>query len=129
MSMKVQIERDACGNIIIQMLGDISYDNAAPLRQELQEILQQNPTVDVTINMQNVDFVGSSGIKQFVETLKIVNQKHTKVKLSNVRSEFIKVFKLYELTDEDLKTIIDDFENDETEDLSLRYGRPLTFHN
>ena len=43
MSMKVQIKRDACGDIIIQMRGDISYENAIPLREELQRILDENP--------------------------------------------------------------------------------------
>ena len=34
MSMKVQIERDAYGNIVIQMRGDISHENTAPLRKK-----------------------------------------------------------------------------------------------
>ena len=129
MSMKMQIERDVCGNIILQIRGDISYDTVTPLRKELQDILRQNPTTDVTINMQNVDFVGSSGIGKFVETLRIVNKNSPKVKLSNVRSEFIKVFQLYKFTEQDFKAIIDDFEKDETEGLGKYYGRPFTFHN
>ena len=120
--MKMQIERDVCGNIILQMKGDISYDTATPLRHKLQNILIKNPTADVTINMQNVDFVGSSGIGQFVETLRIVNEGHPKVKLSNVRSEFIKVFQLYNLNEKNLEAIIDDFEKDEVHTPSL----PLT---
>ena len=79
--------------------------------------------------MQNVDFVGSSDIGQFVETLKIVNEKRTKVKLRNVRSEFIKSFQLYELTEDDLRAIIEDFDDDQTRDLSMSYGRSCTFHN
>ena len=129
MSMKVQIERDANGNIIIQMRGDISYENTAPLREKLQNILYQNPTADITLNMQNVDFVGSSGIGQFVETLKSINQQHTKVRLSNVRSEFIKAFQLYQLTEQDLRAIIDDFDNDQTEGMGVNYGRLRTFQN
>ena len=127
--MKAWMERDACGNIIIQMRGDISYENAAPLRRELQNILCQNPTADITLNMQNVDFVGSSGIGQFVETIRILNKKSLKVRLRNVRSEFIKAFQLYKLTEHDLEVIIDDFENDETQELGLRYGRSQTFSN
>ena len=124
--MKVQVERDAHGNIIIQMKGGISYENTSPLREEIQGILSKNPTAAVTINMQNVDFVGSSGIGQFVETLKMVNEDHTKVRLSNVSPEFIKVFKLYQLSGVDLDQIMDDFENDEL-DGPNHYGRRFNF--
>lgn len=129
MSMKANLERDAIGNIIVQMNGDLNYENARPFEKELREILEENPTADITLNMQNIDFVGSSGIGQFVNTLKRVNEEKTKVRLSNVRAEFLKVFKLYDLSDADLSVIIDDFENDDTEGLSFRYGRKLTFQN
>ena len=76
--------------------------------------------------MQNVDFVGSSGIGQFVETLKIVNKNRTKVKLSNVRSEFLKSFQLYKLSEQDLKNMVNDFESDPVEGPAIRYGRPLS---
>lgn len=129
MSMKAQIERDANGNIIVQMKGDLDYENSAPFRNELLEIISENPTVDITLNMQNVDFVGSSGIGHFVSTLTTINRDQTKIRLSNVRSEFLKVFKLYNLTDDDMKIIIDDFDNEDTQDLAYRYGRKLTFSN
>ena len=127
--MKVEIDRDAFGNIIVRMKGDMSYENAAPLRNEIQSLLSKNPSASVTINMQNVDFVGASGIGQFVKTLKTVNRDQTKVRLSNVRSEFIKVFRIYDLTEQDMKKIIEDFDSDENESLGFRFGRRLPFNN
>ena len=129
MSMKAHIDRDSSGNIIIQMKGDFTYENSAPLRVELSEVINENPTSDITLNMQNIDFVGSSGIGHFVETLRICNVKRPIVRLSNVRTEFIKVFKLYDLTELDLKLIIEDFDNDETEGLAMNFGRRHTFSN
>ncbi len=129
MSMQALIERDANGNIIVRMKGDLNYENSALFKNELQEILTENPTVGITLNMQNIDFVGSSGIGQFVDTIKKVNKDRTKVRLANVRAEFLKVFKLYKLTDDDLRLIVEDFDTDETEFLSQRYGRKLTFQN
>ncbi len=129
MSMKANLERDANGNIIVQMKGDLNYENSRPFEVELREIIEENPTAEVTLNMQNIDFVGSSGIGQFVKTLRIVNEERTKVRLSNVRSEFLKVFKLYELSDHDMEKIIEDFENDDTETLAMSFGRKLTFRN
>lgn len=129
MSIKAHIDRDANGNIIVQMKGDLNYENSSKLRSELKEIVDANPTSDVTLNMQSIDFVGSSGIGQFVQTITAINNKKTRVRLSNVRSEFIKVFKLYKLTEEDLAFIIEDFDNDETADLAQRFGKKFTFQN
>ena len=78
-----------------------------------------------------MDFVGSSGICHFVETVKIVNKKwNHKLSLSNVRGEFVKVFKLYDLNEEDI--FIDTFEmnTDDTENLNTIFGnRRRTFQN
>ena len=48
----------------------------------------------VTIDFEEVDFVGSSGIGTFVETLKLLEAP---IALVNVKSEFIKVFRLYNI--------------------------------
>ena len=127
--MKVQYDRDANGNIIIHMRGDISYESTIPLRKELIDILKKNSNVEITLNMQNIDFVGSSGIGQFVETLKMLNQKKIRAKVKNVSSEFIKAFQLYDLDKQDLANIIEDFDRDEMEINPKPYRRFQVFPN
>jgi anti-sigma B factor antagonist len=129
--MKANVLRDANGNIIVHMQGDLNYDHSMPLRVELQSIADQNPHSSITIDIGAIDFVGSSGICHFVETVKYLkeNRKAT-VNLSNVKPEFLKIFKLYSLNEADYVAEFMNFDNDETENLNTRFGnRDQTFEN
>ena len=128
MAMKAQIRTDSQGNITVHINGGLDYENSLPLRQELQSLSRQNPTSTITLDLHSLDFVGSSGIGIFVETLQILDKHKAKIKLSNVKTEFIKVFKLYNF--DAFKLIVADFESDETENLNQKYGnRKNTFQN
>ena len=126
MSMKAQINTDSFGNIIVHVRGGLDFETTVPLRDELEELAQKNPQSLITIDMHNLDFVGSSGIGHFVETLKILQGRNSNIKLSNVKTEFMKVFKLYNL--DALDTLIQEFDNDDTEDLNTKFrNRRKTF--
>lgn len=128
MAMKAQIRTDSQGNITIHMNGGLDYENSLPLRLELQELTTQNPASTITLDMHSLDFVGSSGIGTFVETLQILNKNKSQIKLSNVKTEFMKVFKLYNF--DAFKLIEAEFDTDETENLNQKFGnRKNTFQN
>lgn len=128
MAIKAQVRTDSNGNITIHMAGGLDFENSLPLRNELQELSSKNPTSTITIDMYGLDFVGSSGIGFFVETLQILNKNKSQIKLSNVKNEFIKVFKLYNFDAFQLMEM--DFETDETENLNQKYGnRKTTYQN
>ena len=116
MSLKARIRTDASGNITVHMEGGLDYDNSTPLREELHRLTVENPTSTITIDMDALDFVGSSGIGSFVETLRVFNRNNKKVKISNVKNEFLRVFKLYNF--EELESIIEDFDNDEFDEIT-----------
>lgn len=128
MSMKAQVRTDSMGNITVHIEGGLDFDNSLPLKNELLTLAQENPASQITIDLHGLDFVGSSGIGFFVETIKILNQKKEQFKLSNVKSEFLKVFKLY---DNDLMSLIEqEFDTDETDDLGQRFAnRKRTYQN
>ncbi|OUR94879.1 hypothetical protein A9Q84_17375 [Halobacteriovorax marinus] len=128
MSLKAQIRTDSMGNITVHMEGGLDFENSMPFRRELQGLIQENPLSTITLDMNALDFVGSSGIGVFVETIKVLNDKKKQIKISNVKTEFLKVFKLFEF--DAMEAMIMDFENDDTEDLNIRYGnRRKTFQN
>ena len=130
MSMKANVLRDASGNIIVHMQGDLNYDHSAPLRNELQSIANANPNSKITIDLGAIDFVGSSGICHFVETVKLLKDNKANVTLSNVKPEFLKIFRLYSLNEADYVAELMDFDNDDTENLAARFAnRNQTFEN
>jgi anti-sigma B factor antagonist len=133
MSMKANILRDAMGNITVQMQGDLDYEHSSPLREELNELSAKNPHAKITVDLGGIDFVGSSGICHFVETVQSINVKkddYNKMSLSNVSQEFRKIFKLYKIDESELIWDKFDFDNDETEGLQSKFGgRKRTFEN
>lgn len=133
MSMKANVLRDALGNITVQMNGDFDFDSCIPLREELRDLAVQNPHAKITVDMGAVDFVGSSGISHFVDTIKLINQnknEYNKLTLANVSSDFQKVFKLFSPQDIDLIWDQFEMENDETSSMNQSFGnRKRTFQN
>lgn len=128
MTMKARVRTDAHGNITIHMEGDLNYENSNPLKSELEMLTKENPSSQITIDMHGLDFVGSSGIGLFVDTIKALNENKERIKISNVKTEFLKVFKLYDL---DLMSVIEnEFDTDDTEFLSQNFAaRRRTFEN
>ncbi len=131
MSMKANILRDANGNIIVHMQGDLNYDVCAPLRTELQTIARENPNAKISIDLGAIDFVGSSGICHFVETVKYLKEgRKSNVNLTNVKPEFLKIFKLLSLNEAEYVADLMNFDEDDTENLNQRFGnRTQTFEN
>lgn len=131
MSMKANVLRDASGNIIVHMQGDLNYDHSLPLRQELSAIADANPNAKITIDIGAIDFVGSSGICHFVETIRYLKEgRKSDLNLSNVKPEFLKIFRLYSLNEADYVAELMNFDSDETDGLNTRFGnRAQTFEN
>lgn len=128
MAMKAQIRTDSQGNITVHMNGGLDYENSMPLRLELTELTKQNPASTITLDMHALDFVGSSGIGIFVETLQILNKNKAQIKLANVKTEFLKVFKLYNF--DAFQLMEAEFDSDETENLNQKFGnRKNTYQN
>ena len=132
MSMQAQVLRNSLGDIIVHMSGDLEYDHSIPLRNQINGLVSENPNATITIDIGAVDFVGSSGICHFVETLTLINKEYNfkKVSLSNISDDFKKILRLY--SKDDVESILDDFEmnNDDTESLNTLFGnRRRTFEN
>jgi len=128
MSLKAQVRTDARGNITVHMEGGLDYDNTTPFKKELETLTKENPAATITLDLNSLDFVGSSGIGVFVDTIKALNNSKGHIRLQNVKSEFMKVFKLYNL--DAMALMIHEFDNDKTEDLNFHFGnRRNTFQN
>jgi anti-sigma B factor antagonist len=128
MTMKARLRTDSSGNITIMMEGGLDFENSMPFKRELEGIVKDNPSCQITLDLNRLDFVGSSGIGYFVETIKSLNDQKDQIRLSNVRTEFLKVFKLYDL---DLMSLmIEEFDRDETENMSQMFAnRKNTYQN
>ncbi len=96
MSLSANIRRDAFGNITVFLKGSLDYENSTSFRTELGNLLRTNPTSIITLDMMGLNFIGSSGIGYFFNTIQAINKIKMQIRLSNVKEEFLKVFKLYD---------------------------------
>lgn len=112
MSINVHIQMNSLGNITIYMKGNLNFENNLQLKIQLLKLIKENPLITITIDMHHLDFVGSSGIGSFLQTIKLINKDASVVKLCNVKSEFISVFKLHENA-ENLNNMIKRFDEED----------------
>ena len=99
--MKTQIKKDG-DTVVVSIDGKIDYETQVPLKDELQRLAQKNQKTDsvpakVIFNLKNLEFVGSSGISNLVQTLKDFNHRsEIKPRYCHVKSEFQKIIKAFD---------------------------------
>ncbi len=102
--MKTKIKKSG-DTIIVSMDGKLDFETHVPLREDLSKLMNPISQTDSTpkkiiFNLENLEFVGSSGISSFVQTLKEFNANSpTKPRYCHVKSEFQKIIKAFDETD------------------------------
>jgi anti-anti-sigma factor len=110
--MKTKIQKQG-DTIVVNFHGKLEFNTYLPFRDDLDK-LSRSEKGDITpkkiiFNFEQLEFVGSSGISSFVQTLKEFNTiSSTKPRYCHVKSEFQKIIKAF---DED-----QEFQFYETED-------------
>src|SRR5690348_10203650 len=89
-TMQAKIRKD--GDVtVVELEGRLDFETAEPFRETCQDILSNSKVV---FNLAGLNFVGSSGIGAFVNTLREFSVKSPiPPKFCNLKSEFKKVFK------------------------------------
>ncbi len=119
--MKARIKNNQ-DSIILYIDGKVDYETQDDVCVFINKTLAKNRKDEtpkrVVVNLQNLEFVGSTGITQFVQNLKAIHtENHSAPKYCGVRSEFQKIIKAFDAENE--------FEFFDDEALSRRNGKPL----
>lgn len=97
--MKTQIKKQG-DTIVVSMDGKLDFETNIPLREDLGKLIRQaktDQTAKIIFNLENLEFVGSSGISSFVQTLKEFNANAPASPVyCNVKSEFRRVIKAFD---------------------------------
>lgn len=101
--MKTNVKKDG-DTIIVSMNGKLDFEAHGPLRDDLSKIIKDAKTDStpkkIIFNLEKLEFVGSSGISSFVQTLKEFNSvAPSKPRYCHVRSEFQRVIKAFDNDD------------------------------
>ncbi len=100
--MKAQIKQVG-DTIVVGVDGKLDYETLEPFKENLKKIVAKSkantdsvPT-KVIFDMENLEFVGSSGITQFIQTLKeFGSDTDQKARILKASSEFKKVMRAYD---------------------------------
>lgn len=100
MAMKTQVKKIG-DTMVVSMDGQLDFEGQEPLRENLNRILNQAKTDSVAskiiVNLENLEFVGSSGISSFVQALKDFSaHAPTRPRYCNVKNEFRRMMKAFD---------------------------------
>ncbi len=102
--MKTRITKKGA-TTVIAMDGRIDFETQEPLRRDLTKLVDRKKTDSVPhqiiVNLEKLEFVGSSGISAFVQTLREFNAlAPQRPKYVGVRNEFKRVIKAFDPDDQ-----------------------------
>jgi anti-sigma B factor antagonist len=96
--MKMQLKK--INNIIILYLtGRLDVQFSINIEKEIYQLIQSEPDHHFLLNLADVKYMSSSGIRIFVSTMRILKEKEKKLKLCNLSDSVKKIFEVVELLD------------------------------
>ena len=98
--MKTRIKKEG-DTIVVSVDGKLNYEGQLPLKEDLLKIIGSTKTdgtpKKIIFNLERLEFVGSSSISSFVQTLKDFNHRSPQRPIyCNVRSEFQKIIRAFD---------------------------------
>ena len=90
-----QIRNDG-DNVILDLAGDVDMHSSPALREELLKVVNRGAQV-IVINLQDVEFMDSSGLATLVEALQSTRRKKTTLKLVSLCHRVRSIFEIARL--------------------------------
>ncbi len=88
------------GNVIIIYLeGRLDIHHSSDIENGINDLLKNNSDFHMLLNLKDVEYMSSSGLRIFVSTMRILKESHKLLKLSNMNSSVKKIFEVVELMD------------------------------
>jgi len=96
--MKPQTKK--IGNIIeVFLTGRLDVQTSVIIEKEIHELIQSDPGSHILLNLAEVKYMSSSGIRIFVSTMRILKGSGRKLRLCNLSDSVKKIFEVVELLD------------------------------
>ena len=96
MKLDVQIEKPDDGVVLVSVTGDVDLYSSPELRKHILSQTKSKTPV-IIVDLQNVDYMDSSGVATLVEGLQQVNKYKGKLLISNLCPGVKEVFELSRL--------------------------------
>ncbi len=85
--------------IVIYLSGRLDVHLSAEIEKEINNIIQNEADCHLLMNLKDVEYMSSSGLRIFVSTMRILKESKRKLKLCNMNNAVKKIFEVVELMD------------------------------
>lgn len=85
--------------IVIYLSGRLDVQFSLNIEKEINQLIQSEPGCHLLFNLEDVNYMSSSGIRIFVSTARILKEKNKKLKLCDLSEPVKKIFEAVELLD------------------------------
>ncbi len=96
MKLKTKKVRDI---IIVYLAGRLDVQLSADIEKEIQKTIESEPDCHFILNLKDINYLSSSGIRIFVSTMRILKERDKKLKLCEMDNNAKKIFEIVELMD------------------------------
>lgn len=86
-------------NIIVYLTGRMDVHLASEVEGELNDIIQKHNEKSVVLNLEEVEYMSSSGLRVFVSLMRTLKDSNRTLKLCSLSVAVKKVFEVVELMD------------------------------
>lgn len=84
---------------IVSLSGRLDVQLSADIEKEIHKIIESEPECHFLLNLKDINYLSSSGIRIFVSTMRILKEKDRKLKLCEMDNNAKKIFEIVELMD------------------------------
>lgn len=91
--------KEMSDNIVAYLKGRIDVHMASEIEAALQKIIRENPQHNIILNLKDVEYMSSSGLRVFVSLMRMLRENSRALKLTNLSIAVKKVFEVVELMD------------------------------
>ncbi len=102
------ISRETDRYIVVNLSGRMDVHLASDTENKLNDLIQKHADKNVVLNLEDVEYMSSSGLRVFVSLMRNLKETNRQLKLSNLSVAVRKVFEVVELMD-----MFDIFESEE----------------
>lgn len=96
----MELNRKKIDNVVvIYLAGRLDVHLSAEIEKEINSIIQNEPECHLLLNLKDVEYMSSSGLRIFVSTMRVLKETKRKLKLCEMNNAVKKIFEVVELMD------------------------------
>jgi anti-anti-sigma factor len=96
----MELNKKKVDNVIVIYLGGrLDVHLSAEIEKQINNVIQTESRSHLLLNLKDVEYMSSSGLRIFVSTMRILKESNRKLKLCNMNNAVKKIFEVVELMD------------------------------